>query len=107
MEWFLSNEDNSSVYGYSKYFWNGNTTLTWAEFGYDILNGWEKFGKETILSSECISKKEILDSINSVFGRKIIVLDNNTVSFNKCLNGHQKTSHIKEQLFRLKEFYYD
>lgn len=106
MEWFLSNYDESTVSGYSKYYWNGNTTLTWSEFAYNVIKGWDNFEVETILSSECISKKEILDSINIVFNRKINIIEKTEISFNKCLDGGIITPHIKEQLFKLKDFYY-
>jgi len=107
MEWFLSNHDNSIVNGYSKYYWNGNTTLTWSEFAYNLITNWDVFEKETILCSECISKKEILDSINIVFDRKIKIVEKSEVSFNKCLHSTKITPHIKEQLIKLKNFYYD
>ena len=42
-----------------------------------------KVEKETILTSECISKKDILDSINIVFNRKININDKDDVIFNK------------------------
>jgi dTDP-4-dehydrorhamnose reductase len=106
MEWFLSNNDESTINGYSKYYWNGNTTLTWSEFAYDIIKNWDTVKKETILTSECISKKDILDSINIVFNRKININDKDDVIFNKCLTGQIMTPHIKEQLKLLKEFYY-
>jgi dTDP-4-dehydrorhamnose reductase len=107
MEWFLSNNDESTVSGYSKYYWNGNTTLTWSEFAYNVIKNWDDVKKETILTSECISKKEILDSINIVFNRKINIVEKNEISVNKCLDGGIITPHIKEQLFKLKDFYYD
>ena len=106
MEWFLSNNDESTVNGYSKYYWNGNTTLTWSEFAYDVIKNWDNVKKETILTSECISKKDILDSINIVFNRKINIKDKDDVIFNKCLTGQIITPHIKQQLKLLKEFYY-
>jgi dTDP-4-dehydrorhamnose reductase len=107
MEWFLSNNDESTVSGYSKYYWNGNTTLTWSEFAYNVIKNWDGVKKETILTSECISKKEILDSINIVFNRKINIVEKNEISVNKCLDSDKITPHIKEQLFKLKDFYYD
>ena len=107
MEWFLSNNDESTVNGYSEYYWNGNTTLTWSEFAYNVIKNWDDVKKETILTSECISKKEILDSINIVFNRKINIVEKNEISVNKCLDGGIITPHIKEQLFKLKDFYYD
>jgi dTDP-4-dehydrorhamnose reductase len=107
MEWFLSNQDGSTVNGYTQYFWNGNTTLTWAEQCYHHIMEWDYFESETILSSECISKKEILDSINDVFNRKINIQGKDNVVFNKCLVGNMTTPHIKKQLKDLKNFYYD
>jgi len=107
MEWFLSNDDDSTVNGYSKYFWNGNTTLTWAKQCYHHIMEWEYFSSETILSSSCINKKEILESINDVFNRKINIIGKDDVVFNKCLSGNIMTKHIKEQLKELKDFYYD
>jgi len=47
-----------------------------------------------------------LDSINDVFERKINVIADNKVAFEKCLNGLVNTPHIKEQLKELKDFYY-
>lgn len=107
MEWFLSNEDGSTINGYSQHFWNGSTTLTWAEQSYQHMIGWDLFDNETILSSICISKKEILESINQVFNRKINISGKDDVVFNKCLDGHIITPHIKNQLEKLKDFYYD
>jgi dTDP-4-dehydrorhamnose reductase len=107
MEWFLSNEDNSTVYGYTEFYWNGNTTLTWSEEAYKMIESWDSFEKETIISSECITKKEILDSINEVFNRNIDIQKKSDIRMNKCLNGSIRTPHIKVQLERLKEFYYD
>lgn len=107
MEWFLSNNDNQEIFGYSQYFWNGNTTLTWSEIALDLIKNWDSYSKETIVSSECISKKEILDSLNEVFERNIIINNKEDVRFDKCLIGNINTPHIKIQLQKLKEFYYD
>ena len=107
MEWFLSNKDNQEIFGYSQYFWNGNTTLTWSEIALDLIKNWNKYSKETIVSSECISKKEILVSLNDVFKRNIIINNKDDVKFDKCLIGNIQTPHIKTQLQKLKEFYYD
>jgi len=101
LEWFLSNEDSTTVFGYSKFYWDGNTTLTWAKECLNLITNWDEYDKETIISSECISKKEILDSINQVYERKIIVNENTDVIKNKCLCGERKTKHIKEQLIEL------
>jgi dTDP-4-dehydrorhamnose reductase len=107
MEWFLSNKDDQEIFGYSQYFWNGNTTLTWSEIALDLMKNWDNYSKETIICSECISKKEILDSVNEVFERNISINNKDDVRFNKCLIGNINTPHIKVQLQKLKEFYYD
>lgn len=107
MEWFLFNEDGSTVNGYTHYFWNGNTTLTWAKQSYHHIMKWDYFESETILASKCISKKEILESVNEVFDRKINIQGKDDVVFNKCLDGTIITPHIKKQLKELKNFYYD
>lgn len=107
MEWFLSNPDGSSINGYSQFFWNGNTTLTWSKYCLMMMNNWDHYNVETILSSECISKKEILESINSVFERNIYINDKNDIRIDKCLNGHISTPHIVIQLEEMKKFYYD
>ena len=107
MEWFLSNKDDQEIFGYSQYFWNGNTTLTWSEIALDLMKNWDNYSKETIICSECISKKEILDSLNEVFERNISINNKDDVRFNKCLIGNINTPHIKVQLQKLKEFYYD
>lgn len=107
MNWFLNNSDESEVNGFSEFFWNGNTTLTWSEICYNMIINWNDFGRDTIISSECVSKEEILLSINEVFNRKIIVKKDSSIKINKCLQPTIKTEHIKHQLIRLKNFYYE
>lgn len=106
MEWFFSNKDGETVHGYSEYFWNGNTTLTWAKRCYELIKKWDIYQVETVISSKCISKKDILVSLNDVFNRKIDIIDSNNVKLNKCLNGDITEPHIKEQLVELNKFYY-
>lgn len=103
LEWFLSNNDGDEVFGYSEFYWDGNTTLTWAEVCFDMMKNWESYEKETIISSECISKKDILESINEIYGRKINIIPKNNVTKNKCLCGDVKKPHIKQQLINLKK----
>lgn len=107
MDWFLSNKDNSVVNGYSNFFWNGNTTLTWSEQALKLMVNWEHYGKETIISSTCITKKEILESLKIIFNKNINIIDSPDLKFNKCLSGGISKPHIKKQLNKLKEFYYD
>lgn len=104
LEWFLSNNDGDEVFGYSEFYWDGNTTLTWAEICFKMMNNWDYYDKETIISSDCISKKEILESINDVYSRKIIIKPKSDITKNKCLCGKIKTQHIKQQLIDLSNF---
>jgi dTDP-4-dehydrorhamnose reductase len=104
MSWFLSNPDTSEVKGFSKQMWNGNTTLTWAKFCLDLINNWEEYKKENVLYSDCISKYEILTSINNTFGRNIKITPFESILIDKCLHGDIKTPHISIQLKELKEF---
>lgn len=103
MEWFLSKNDGEDVYGYSQYFWNGNTTLTWSKICYKLLTEWNKFKVETTVTSECVSKKEILESLNDIFDRNINIKNFDGIKCNKCLIGDIITPHIKEQIRDLKK----
>lgn len=104
MSWFLSNPDYSEVNGFSNHMWNGNTTLTWAKYCLDLINNWEDYKKETILYSECVSKYEMLCSINDTYKRKIKIIPLESKPINKCLNGGIKTPHISSQLKDFKNF---
>jgi dTDP-4-dehydrorhamnose reductase len=107
MEWFLSNQDNESVFGYTEHFWNGATTLTWSEYAYDLMTNWEKYDKEIILHSKCISKKELLETLNKVFLRKIIIEAKNETKLDRCLIGGIEIPDLETQLDALKSFYYE
>jgi dTDP-4-dehydrorhamnose reductase len=104
MDWFLSNKDNDEVNGFVNHKWNGNTTLTWAKFCLELINNWDKYQKETILYSDCVSKYEILNHINDTFGRKIKILKKETDNVDKCLLGEIKMPSIKDQIKELKYF---
>jgi dTDP-4-dehydrorhamnose reductase len=105
LEWFLSNQ--VEVYGYTKAMWNGNTTLEWAEQCFKLINLWNSYKTETILQGECVSKFELLNKINLVFEKEIIILEKETELIDKCLIGDIKTDNILNQLIKLKKYYYD
>lgn len=104
MEWVLSQENNSTIKGFSEFYWNGNTTLTWAKICLNLINNWEDFDKETIISSECISKYQILKYISEIFDRKLNIIEADEPKINKCLQGQIITPNLKEQLIELKKF---
>ena len=102
LDWFLSSEE--SVSGYTECYWNGNTTLEWANQAYKIMLNWEKYSKRTVFSTECISKYELLTIIKDVYDKDITINKDDKVKADKCLKGQIKTTPIKEQLKELKKF---
>ena len=103
MDWFLSSE--GEVFGWSEHYWNGNTTLEWIKQACSLMVDWDKYAKRTVISTDCISKYELLNIIKEVYEKDIIINKNDEVQANKCLNGQIKTKPIREQLKELKVFY--
>jgi dTDP-4-dehydrorhamnose reductase len=106
MEWFLSNEDESTVNGYADHLWNGSTTYQWAKHSKIMIENWSKQMGLTIIGTSATTKYDMLVSINSVFDRHISVnkvLTGSTV--NKCLDWDINYGHIKDQILEMKKFY--
>ena len=103
LDWFLNSE--GEVFGYTRVMWNGVTTLQWATECIEMMQNWRYYAKCNIISSECISKYELLSIIKEVYNKDIVINQNDSVSVNKCLVGEIKKIPIKKQLIRLKEFY--
>lgn len=101
-EWFL--KQNEEVKGYSEYYWNGNTTLTWAKHCVELMNNWDENPIELVLEGECISKYKLLLLIREVFQKEIVVTPITQPKNNKCLKGNIRTPLIKQQLIELKNF---
>lgn len=101
--WFMSQPDGSSVRGFSNQYWNGNTTLTWANSCADLILNWDTYDKETIIHSNCISKYELLCSIRDAFNKDININSVESEERHKCLTG-RFTSTIDVQLTELKKF---
>jgi dTDP-4-dehydrorhamnose reductase len=108
MYWFLNNEDNQEVNGYENHMWNGVTTYHWAIFCKELILNWDKYKTCTTLSSPCISKYEMCNIFNQVFGRKIIVKPfQTTIPVYTCLEGDIEVGDITSQLKQLIEYYGD
>ena len=105
LEWFLNN-DNISCNGFTKAMWNGITTYEWVIQCEQLMDNWDIYLKETIISGNCISKFTLLNTIASVFEKSINILPVGD-GINKCLVADIKTKDIKEQLIELKRYYYD
>tara|TARA_R110002167_G_scaffold177270_1_gene377075 strand:- start:2354 stop:3064 length:711 start_codon:yes stop_codon:yes gene_type:complete len=103
MEWFLSQE--GEVNGYTKCYWNGNTTLTWAQYCLYLMYHWDELPLENVLEGECIPKYDLLLLLKEIYNKDITVNPVNTPIFNKCIKGTIKTLPLKEQIIALKEFY--
>ena len=105
LDWFLTSKHE--VLGYSKSYWNGNTTLEWAKQAYKMMNNWERYAKCTTISTNRISKYELLNIVKEIYEKDILINKDSDVESNRCLLGQLKVPNIKEQLKELKEFYYD
>lgn len=104
--WFLSNDDSAEVKGFTDQYWNGNTTLAWANVCNHMIHNWEKYPVETIITTDCISKYELLCTINNVFNRNITIHPSTSMERHKCLSGTRITT-IEQQLHQLKQFMYE
>ena len=106
MEWFLSNQDGSTVNGYADHFWNGSTTYQWAKHAKMMIEDWSKQMDLTVIGTDCISKWDILNIINNTFGRNIIVNAHETGAVvNKCLELDINYGSLENQTIEMKEFY--
>ena len=103
LDWFLNCEEE--VFGYTKAMWNGITTLQWAKECNIMMKEWEKYAKCTVISSECVSKYDLLNIIKRVYNKNTVINKNDSVSVNKCLRASIKVIPIEKQLIELKEFY--
>lgn len=106
MEWFLSNPDKSKTRGYVDHFWNGSTTLQWAKHSAKMIERWSKQMDLTIIGTDCISKWDILNMLNSIFCRDIRIKQYETGEIvNKCLELDINYGNLEDQIKEMKEFY--
>ena len=103
LDWFLNSKDN--VFGYTDSYSNGNTTLEWAKQVYKMMNNWERYAKCTTISTDCISKYELLNLFKEVYEKEITIHKKVSLKSNRCLKGQLKVPTLKKQLKELKEFY--
>lgn len=104
LDWFLNSEGN--VTGYTSAMWNGITTLEWAKQCEMLLHNWDMYKVQTIVSSECISKYDLLTKIKNTFNKDIEIVELENLGSNKCLQADSRTNNIEIQLNELKEYYY-
>lgn len=105
LDWYLNNNCDF-VYGFVNHFWNGNTTLTWAQYAEDMIENWDNYDRETILQAPVTSKYDILKFAQNVYDSSIKVIPfKHEKDRTHVLIGSVQTKNIKEQLFDLKDFY--
>ena len=99
LEWFLSQE--KEVFGYTKAIWNGVTTYEWSKQCLELINNWDTYKSLTTLSSDPISKYELLSTIKDVYNKDINIIPKE-LGKDKTLIGDIKTGNIKKQIIELK-----
>jgi len=100
-EWFLNNK-GEQVYGFDQFYWNGITTLQWANICYDMIINWNNYHILTVPSTNCISKYELLKKIKKIFNKQVNINKNSEIKVNKCLTGNLIVPSIDTQLIELK-----
>jgi dTDP-4-dehydrorhamnose reductase len=115
LSWFLSHQKGDSVMGFNNHYWNGITTLEWAEVCYNLILEWsrdidycqnQEFKHYIQVGTEKVSKYELLVTFNNIFKSGVIV--NNVESpmpCNRCLDTIWNLGSIHDQIKRLKKFY--
>jgi dTDP-4-dehydrorhamnose reductase len=105
LDWFLSSE--GTVKGYTNHYWNGITTLMWAELAKDLIEAWEdspvlnQYG-----TSEVASKYAVLHIIKDIYVKDVrIEAFDAPQTVNKCLASDIEIPNLAEQLEALKSFY--
>jgi hypothetical protein len=83
--------------------WNGNTTLEWAKQAYLLMNNWANYETETIISTDVISKYDLLHTIKEVYNKDIDIIPIPRGQNKALLNGIY-TKPIKQQLIELRDF---
>lgn len=75
LSWFLNQEDNTSINGYTNHLWNGITTLQFAKICENIiLNNMQVNNVQHIVPQDFISKYDLLKLFNKCFKRNIDIL---------------------------------
>lgn len=105
LDWFLSSE--GEVSGYTDHYWNGVTTLFWAQSCRKIIESWDESPVTTQLGLDTpVTKYELLELVKKVYNKDIVVNEKSTgLSANKTLLSDSPVPDIESQLRELKNFY--
>jgi dTDP-4-dehydrorhamnose reductase len=95
------------IYCITNHYWSGITSLEWAKNALCLINTWDNAPKITQLSTKCITKMELLETINVVFNlNKTLLPKKDIKTINRCLKSDYELPNIQEQFIELKKFYY-
>ncbi|WP_084144446.1 sugar nucleotide-binding protein [Ferrimonas kyonanensis] len=106
IDWFIR-QKGSVIDGYCNHFWNGITTLRWAQFVYERFIGTTDFRSLSSVThlgcSEKISKFDLLNMANDILGLGVEINSLNTEQpVDRCLVVDIELGNIKDQLRDLK-----
>lgn len=122
LEWFLSSDIKEAVQGYDHHYWNGVTTLQFAQFCEEIIieNKFNSLRRLNHLLHYCInetvSKYQLLKIFSKVFNKNIeIVRLDNSIKLDRTLESVYLNSEKRKMYdsvlelnnFILKEVYYE
>lgn len=103
LEWFLCVDNNEIVNGYANYFWNGVTSLFWAEIVEKIILDWDKYGTITQVGTDGLHKLDLLKIISKIYNKPIKINEfYMDAPLNKMLRTDFLIPSIEEQLIKLK-----
>ena len=106
--WFLSNNDNEIIQGYTDHWWNGITTLEWCK-KVELLvfkdENRENSGRILQLATiEKHSKFELINYFQTTYNTKFIIQPYSSGMYtNRCLTPNYPSGHIIDQLKELKK----
>ncbi len=101
--WFYRLNSGDKIQGYSNHLWNGVTTLEWCkQVEKNII---KKDHKDFLcLSSNIVSKFELLNIINIIFKKNITISEHQTdQNYNMSLEGNIHCKNLFKQLVDLKK----
>lgn len=93
VDWFLS--QNGEVNGFARAYYSGFPTIVFARLLEEILNNHRDLHGLYHLSSEKISKYDLLQIVKEVYGKDIKINKNNDFYINRVLNSDRLRNKIK------------
>lgn len=113
LNWFLSQPEGDKIPGYTQVFWNGTTTLCMAKIVEKIMMENLLLSGLIQISSETISKYDLLKIFQKVFQKDISIFQEVTPISNKTLIPDLQVQNLfwdilvnlEQQIQQLKDFY--